>query len=106
MMQGWRRQAFAATHRSLPSRLCILGSIDELSDFRALLVQVGQVLLTQFLVRLELFLGFVLFAGMYVGLAKPIVRVGQVKIYFQRTLILGNRIWVLVFSGIASGYLC
>ena len=74
----------------------VIARDDGMSDFRALLVQVSQVLLTQFLVRLELFLGFVLFAGMYVGLAKPIVRVGQVKINFQRTLILGNRICVLV----------
>src|SRR6266853_4076885 len=73
MMQGWRRQEFVSTYISLPSGLRILSSIDELADFRALPVQVCEVLLAQLLVGLELFLSFVLFANLHLGLAKAIV---------------------------------
>src|SRR5260221_774169 len=104
MMLGWRRQEFVSTYRSLPSRLRILSSIDELADFRSLPVQVCEVLLAQFLVGLELFLSFVLFAHVHVGLAKTIVRVRQIGIYFESTLVLGNcnKIFVLIRIEIAE----
>jgi len=96
MMQGWRRQEFVSTYRSLPSGLRILSGIDELADFRALPVQVCEVLLAQFLVGLELFLSFVLFAHVHVGLAKTIVRVSRIGIYFESTLVFWNCIAIFV----------
>ena len=52
------------------------GGVDELADFGALLFEVGQMLLADFLVLLELVLGAVLFAGVDVGLAQAVVGVG------------------------------
>lgn len=56
------------------------GGVDELADFGALFVEVGEVLFAEALIDLELLLAAVFCAGADVGLAEPVVRVGKVGI--------------------------
>src|SRR5260370_26104363 len=73
----------------------ILCRVDELADFGALLVELREMLLAEFLVHLDLLLGTLFFAGTDVRLAESIVRVGQIGIQLPRALIFGNGVGVL-----------
>src|ERR1700680_1969550 len=74
--------------------------VNELADLRTLLIQISEVLLAQLLVNLDLLLRAVFVAGAHVGLAKPIVRVGQIGIQLQRALVFRNGVGVLALLGV------
>jgi len=76
----------------------ILCRINKLPNLRALLLEVGQMLLANFLVDLELLLGAAFFAGANIRLPQPVVSVGQIGIEFQRALILRNRFCIFIWS--------
>src|SRR5438105_12546772 len=76
----------------------ILCRINKLPNLRALLLEVGQMLLANFLVDLELLLGAAFFAGANIRLPQPVVSVGQIGIEFQRALILRNRFCIFILD--------
>jgi hypothetical protein len=78
----------------------VFGSGDELADFGALLVEIGQVLGAKLLVELEFVLGAVFFAGADVGLAEPIVSVGEIAVEVEGALVVGDGLGVLGSIGI------
>src|SRR5437660_10276480 len=78
----------------------ILCRINKLPNLRALLLEVGQMLLANFLVDLELLLGAAFFAGANIRLPQTVVSVGQIGIEFQRALILRNRFYIFILVGV------
>ena len=69
---GPRPETSVVQPRAADSGFCggvVLGSVDELADLRALLVEVGEVLGAELLVELEFLLGAVFFASADIGLA-------------------------------------
>ena len=69
-------------------------------DFRALLIEVRQVLLIQLLVNLEFLLRGVLFPRVNIGLCQTVVHVRQIWIEFARSQIFRNRLRILALVGV------
>src|SRR5712692_9172173 len=69
--------AFRVSESGLGLRGVVCGGgvfcgVDELADFGALLLNIGEVLFADFLVHLQLFLGALFVPGVHVGLAEAI----------------------------------
>src|SRR5208282_4766447 len=86
-----------------PSRLPgggVLGLVDELSNFRPLLLQVGQVLFANLLIYLELFLRQVLLPCAHIGLPKAIVGVSKIGVKFKRQKVFRHGLGIFALVGV------
>src|SRR5882724_5986014 len=77
----------------------ILGRINKLPNFRALLVEIGEVLFAEPLINLKLLLGAVIFTGANVSLAETVVRVGKIGIELKGPDILRDGLGIIILLG-------
>src|ERR1700722_16276304 len=82
------------------ARRAVLCAIDKLTDFRPLLFQILQVLLTNPLINLELLLRQRFLAGTNVGLPQTIVGVGKIGVQLEGPHILWNGLGILTLVGV------
>src|SRR6266571_679489 len=77
-----------------------LDRVNELPDFCTLLVHIGQVLFIKLLVDMKFLLGQVFLPEVNVGLAEPVMGVGNVRVEAQGLEIFRHRVFVAALLGV------
>src|SRR3954465_9186162 len=82
------KSSTGARHSSLFRRRRILCGVDELPDFASLPIEFCDMLCSEPLINLQMFLRPALFSGSSISLTESVVRIRELRIPFQSTHIL------------------
>ncbi len=99
-LAGERSRIASGIRGRIGGRRGFFGGEDELADFGALFVEIGEMLRAELLIEGELGLREIFLIGADVGLAEAIVRVGQIGIERDGALVVRDRCGVVRLVGV------